>query len=268
MSAEAMEGLRANLTQFEEVLDSLSDDEWRAPSACEGWRIQEVVAHLASSFRAVAGEPAAAPAEGEDPGAEELAEMMIVEQRSWTPAQVYAEYEVFREPFLGGLDAMQEEPLASTMSPLADLGTHPLHILADAFVFDAYCHLRHDVLAPAGPIERSVPTPTAVQVRPGLDWMLAGLPQMCADEMRAAVTAPIQLELTGPGGGTWTVAPAGEAEFVQVSEGAHPDLAATVTSTAHDFISWATKRSDWRDSCTVTGDEALAAQVLDVVNVV
>ncbi|MFN3218561.1 MAG: hypothetical protein ACE367_18855 [Acidimicrobiales bacterium] len=43
---------------------------------------------------------------------------------------------------------------------------------------------------------------------------------------------------------------------------------ATVSSSAHDFVSWATRLSDWRDTCTVTGDEALAAGVVDAINVI
>jgi uncharacterized protein (TIGR03083 family) len=34
-----------------DVLDSLSPDEWRSPSLCEGWRIQEMAAHLTMPFR-------------------------------------------------------------------------------------------------------------------------------------------------------------------------------------------------------------------------
>ncbi|MDH3756010.1 MAG: maleylpyruvate isomerase N-terminal domain-containing protein, partial [Acidimicrobiia bacterium] len=229
MTLDAIEGLKANLADLEAVLDSMTDDEWRLPSAADGWRVQEVVAHTASSFRTIAGVPAAAPAGGEEVGAEEMAERLIVEQRSWEPARVYDEYKQYKEPFLVGLAAMQEEPLASTEAPLADLGTHQLHILANAFAFDAYCHLHHDVLAPVGPIVRELAEPTELQLRPGIDWMLAGLPQMCP-ELTGAVTAEIQLDLTGPGGGTWTISPAGDAPFVTITEGPSGSAAATVVS--------------------------------------
>lgn len=33
------------------ALDTLSDDEWNAPSLCEGWRVRELVAHLTMPFR-------------------------------------------------------------------------------------------------------------------------------------------------------------------------------------------------------------------------
>ncbi|GIS55668.1 MAG: hypothetical protein Ct9H90mP30_3530 [Actinomycetota bacterium] len=37
-----------------------------------------------------------------------------------------------------------------------------------------------------------------------------GMPQMQPTELAAVVTEPLELELTGPGGGTWTIQPAGD----------------------------------------------------------
>ncbi len=34
-----------------DVLESLSSDEWKTPSLCEGWRVQELAAHLTMPFR-------------------------------------------------------------------------------------------------------------------------------------------------------------------------------------------------------------------------
>ena len=43
---------------------------------------------------------------------------------------------------------------------------------------------------------------------------------------------------------------------------------ATVASTAHNFVSWGTKRSDWRTTCVIDGDENYAASVLDTINII
>jgi hypothetical protein len=42
----------------------------------------------------------------------------------------------------------------------------------------------------------------------------------------------------------------------------------TVTSGAHDFVLWGTKRISWRDACTVEGDAAVAESFLDALNIV
>ena len=37
-----------------DVLADLSDDQWAAPSRCEGWRVQDVAAHIISGRRLLA----------------------------------------------------------------------------------------------------------------------------------------------------------------------------------------------------------------------
>ena len=97
--------------------------------------------------------------------------------------------------------------------------------------------------------------------------MMEGLPQMHRGQFSALVQ-PMRLELTGPGGGSWTLAPAGVNGLIAVTETARLDAAATVTSTAHDFVAWGTKRTDWRPFCAVSGDVELAAVVLDSINII
>ena len=77
--------------------------------------------------------------------------------------------------------------------------------------------------------------------------------------MEEGKAAPVRIEAVlevAPGADGWTVTPG-----VQ-------DDAPIVTSNVHDFISWGTKRADWRDS--VTGDIARpdVAAVLDAINII
>jgi hypothetical protein len=169
-----------------------------------------------------------------------------------------------------GLDVMagmQEPPTCDMAVPLGNLGTHPLHLLANALVFDHYCHLRYDVgaaVARASEFDRDEHALRETRV-----WMLAGLPQMCAEPLKPAVTAPISLVFEGAGGGSWTIHPAGEDGLCQIADGSDGTSAATIISSVHDFVSWGTKRRDWRHSgVRVSGDETMAAAVLDAINVI
>ena len=157
--------------------------------------------------------------------------------------------------------------MASMAAPVADLGTYQLHSLANAFAFDHYCHLRIDLLAPTGPLADTLPAATDAEVRPGVEWMLIGMPQMQPAELAAAVTQPLGLRLTGAGGGEWTIQPAGADGLIGITDGI-ASAAATVSSSAHDFVRWGTKRCDWRECCSVDGDSAYAAAVLDTLNIV
>ena len=271
MSKLAIEGLTANYDDMTAVVNSLSDDEWAAPSACAGWRIQEVVAHTSSMLKLMVDPdpPADADTDAPEPtGAEDMAEMFVAPRRTWSSTEVLAEFEQYRDPFIAAQTALQDEPLASTETSLGELGTHPLRILAGTFSFDAYCHLRHDMVAPGGPLERELPPPDDMRLLAPIEWMMFGLPQMCEAAVNTTLTAPLAFVFTGPGASMYLLSPSpeGPATVTEVSDTG--DAAAIVTSSAHDFVSWGTQRSSWRDSSTIDGDAELAAAVLDVVNVI
>jgi hypothetical protein len=136
--------------------------------------------------------------------------------------------------------------------------------LADAFAFDHYCHLRIDLLQPTGPIVRSLPAADDDLVAPAVGWMLTGIPQM-QPGLEKQLIGSIRLVLIGTGGGSWRIARGGDA-IVVTADDSPADV--TVTSSAHDFVLWGTKRTAWRDACTVEGDAAVAETFLDALNIV
>jgi uncharacterized protein (TIGR03083 family) len=271
MTKAAVEGLQAIHAELEGVLGSLTEDEWALPTACTGWSVKDLLAHVTSNFKEMI-EPTPAPAPAADavpPKAEEAMEMLVAPRKDWPAADLMAEYERYRDGVFAALTGMQEEPTASMVIPIADLGHYPLHLLANAFCFDHYCHLRHDLMKPAGPIERPLPAIDDAQLRPGIEWMMIGLGRMQVTDLNPVVEHPLQIVLTGPGGGSWTVHPpaAGGDGTLEVQENG-PAGVATVTSSADAFVSWGTCRSPWRDHCTLSGDEAYATCVLDALNIV
>jgi uncharacterized protein (TIGR03083 family) len=263
MSQQGVEALRAERADTLEILKSLTDDEWDAPSGCEGWTVRDVVAHMGSTLHGVVDPTKLVDVSD---GTEAAMEGPVEERRDWTIEQVLDEYESFSDQALTIFMTAQDPPLADTMLPMGDLGTHPMSMLASTFCFDAYCHLRHDILTPRGSIDRPEPPRDATRVRATLEWMLAGLPWM-SQQTLTVLDRPVVLTLTGAGGGTWTIAPGGEDGRVQVIEGASPDAAATISSDAHDFVAWATHRRPWVDDVTIQGDEPYAATILDAVHI-
>ena len=53
-----------------------------------------------------------------------------------------------------------------------------------------------------------------------------------------------------------------------MSEGSTGNAAATITSNAHDFVIWGTRRAPWRDLVTIDGDADYAARVLDAIKII
>lgn len=262
MTAEGLHAAAVLAERYDEVVAGLQPDEWSRPSLCPGWSVQDLVAHTGSNFQLLAEPP--------DPStpppvntAEELQDLLVVQRRGWSNQQVADELRRYRGPAMAALAAVQDEPLASAPITLTDLGTYPMHSLADAFAFDLWCHLTVDLLTPTGPVGRPRPEPTAEILGPGIGWMLTGLPQMCAS-VSQVLDRPLGLRLTGPGGGEWTLVPGTP---LTVEPGLR-EAAAVVTSTATDFVLWGTTRTAWRDAVGVSGDEDYAARVLDEVNIV
>ena len=267
MSKEAVDAVRVGIEDALNVFESLSVEEWGRPSGCTGWRVQDVAAHMGSNFKETA-DPSPPPPEPLPPmPAERLMDLLVEPRRDWTPEQVLTELRTYAPRLVATLDAMQEPPLATSPLTVADLGTYEMQRLADAYAFDLYCHLRVDVLAPHGPIERDIPPADDLRIRPAVGWMLAGLPQMQGDAF-AFVDRSIGLRLDGPGGGEWLISPAeGDRIAVEASTAAN-DVAAVIRSSADAFVMWGTKRSDWRESTELDGDLNLASRFLDTLNIV
>lgn len=266
MSQAGIAGLRLAVAETTEVLTKLTEAEWTAPSGCAGWSVKDLVAHIASNYKETA-DPSPPPAEPVSLPAEQMMELLVVPRKAWSAAQVLDEYLTYAEPAIAVLESMQQEPMASTVIPLADLGLYPMHQLADAFAFDGYCHLRVDLLAPTGPLTRAVPPATADHLTATLGWMLAGIPQM-QPGLERSLTAAIRLTLTGPGGSSWVLAPSAERIEILADPSGEVATAATVTSDGHAFVMWGTTRAPWREHAQVDGDAAVASAFLDALNII
>ncbi len=265
MSKQAITGLEAEIARAKELFASLTDDEWQAPSGCDGWRVQDVAQHMAAVYQQIAA-PDTIDA-GDSGKAEVAAEVPVQDRKDWTPQQVIDAYDEWSDKGLAALSALQDPPMADTVVPLSDLGEHPLHLLGNAIAFDHYCHLRHDIGAA---VERAASLPHDPEVLvPTVEWMLAGLPQMCADALAAVPAQPINLVFDGPAASSWCLTPGDSAAGPRwvVANGADDD-APVVRTTAHDFVSWGTKRSDWRGSSTGDVSNPAVGAVLDAINVI
>jgi hypothetical protein len=200
-------------------------------------------------------------------GTEASMEVPVAQRRALPIDEVLSEYATYSEQAADAFAMLQSPPMADNELPMGELGTHPMSMLASTFLFDAYCHLRNDILQPNGPIDRPEPPRDEQRLRPTVEWMLAGLPWMCADAL-AFMDRPVALVLDGPGGGSWTIHPRGSGERPPVVDGIDGAAAATVTSSDHDFVSWGTKRRPWANFVKVDGDDAYAGRVLDAIKII
>ncbi|MFH9004160.1 maleylpyruvate isomerase N-terminal domain-containing protein [Streptomyces afghaniensis] len=254
-----VDALRAERTEMLDFTGSLSDNEWAAPSAATGWRIADVVAHIGATARNFYTPPSREALRATS--LERLNEGPVDRRRGWSRAQVMAEYTRATHRAIALLHLVRRTPAARLRIPLVELGRYSLGLMiGGALVFDHHTHLRHD-MAPA--LGRPAPPTDADRMRAVLRWMLAVLSNQIAQAPVTGLEARVALTLTGPGGGTWWI---DEAGVLAPSNG---PVSAHVTAPALTFPDWGTQRSPWRNhDVTITGDTALAARLLDAVNVI
>lgn len=264
MSELAVDGFRAERAAILEIANSLTDDEWNAPSDCAGWTVRDVMAHLAATVHGIVDPAFMADMSG---GTEAAMEAPVAERRSRPVAEIVAEYEEFSAKAADAGAMLQGEGVADNLLPMGDLGTHPMKLLPNILLFDSYCHLRNDILRPNGPIDRPRPPDDEQRVGPTVEWMLAGLPWMCPT-LSTIVDRPFVLEFTGPGGGAFTISAQDSDGRVVVANGGAPDARATASSSAVDFVTWGTQRRPWREYVKIEGDTAYADQILDAINII
>src|SRR5437764_945183 len=176
----AVDGFRAEREAILTVARDMSAEEWLLPSACAGWTIRDVMGHMACTLHGVI-DPAFLPDTAS--GTERAMEPAVAERRTWPIEAVIEEYETYSEQAADVFASVQDAPLSETMLAMGELGTHPMSILPSTFLFDGYTHLRNDILTPNGSIDRAQPPRDEMRLRPTIEWMIAGLPWMCADAL-------------------------------------------------------------------------------------
>lgn len=260
MSLDRAEALRRECADVTRFCGQLTDAEWRAKSACEGWRIQDVVAHMGGAMHSLFTPAAVQLLVSKD--IERTNDEFVEARYTWSPAEVFAEYQIWSGRVVRMAGLVTRTPLGKVALPLGELGRFPLgQLLTDTLVFDQHIHLRHD-MAPA--LSRPVPGTDEPRMAAVLSWMFSVL----SNQLRAATPAwldrPLAVTLDGPGGDTWRVDPDG-----RVAPGETAGTAARITGTALDFPSWGTRRTPWREhDVKIDGDEEYAAGFLDAMNVV
>ena len=263
MGLDRMAAVREEQQALLAFCRTLSPDEWAAPSRCEGWSIQDVLAHMSAIAHGVL-----------TPWMVKFMTTKSVERnndadvetrRSWPPEQVVAEYEKWSGRMAKVLALGQRAPLSKAPFKVGELGVYPMALVASAAVFDTHIHLRHD-MAPA--VGREVPAASAGTVAVVNEWVLHGIPKMC----RAALTfldRPLTITLDGPGGRSWAVVPQPNGRPAQIQPAPVTGSVAEIRANSREFALWATQRRSWRDhDVKIEGDEGYATRFLDAVRIV
>src|SRR5271165_432009 len=223
--ADAIDAVRADRAAMLEIAASLTPQQWQAESGCEGWSVQDLLAHLSLTFWAMV-DPGRLPDTNGMPF-ERAQDALVRARRDLEPAEVVADYAEASER---GLQMLPEIAALDLEMPLGDVGTYPLSALPSAFGFDHYTHIRADLFRPRGALDGKAPPSDELRVATALDWIEAALPQQ---NKAVAAAGTFEFQISGTG-----------ARLISFGSG---QAMATVKSDAPAFIRWVTQRGSWTE---------------------
>lgn len=225
--------------RFGDVLSSLSPEQWEAPSRCDGWRVQDVAAHLAGVDRfwnlmiqsGLAGtrtrfladfDPKATPA------------LMVDAARAASPQATLAEFLEASGTLCGAVESLdQDEWLAIGESPA---GHVTISTLAHHALWDAWVHER-DVTVPLGLVQDEQPDEIVASLR-----YAAALAPMFSRQGGSDRTGTLAVDVTHP-----------DARFVvtvddrvHIADGDAPPSALVLTGSAVEVLESLSVRAPWR----------------------
>ena len=145
---------------------------WKAPSGCDGWSVQDVIAHMGALYWMVV-DPSALPDVTGLPS-ERAQDVFVEARREMGPEAVLADYEIVSATALDVLAGFEGQDFEI---PLGDLGTYAASLLPTAFCFDHFVHIRADLFGPRGPLTGQPPPSDELRLGPTLDWIEAALPE-------------------------------------------------------------------------------------------
>ncbi|MEV5889465.1 TIGR03084 family metal-binding protein [Nonomuraea fuscirosea] len=196
LMAELLGDLRAETVSFEELLQPLRDDDWERPTPAEGWAIRDQVSHLAwfddaavlaatdpGGYEALLGRFGSV-----DDVAEAMRGMPPGELRAWFGASRARALEVF-----GTLDARDRLPWFGPPMSAASFVT--------ARLMETWAH-GQDVADALGVVRE----PTE-RLRHVATIGFRARPYSFAVRALPVPEEPVRVELSLPGGGTWTAGP-------------------------------------------------------------
>jgi uncharacterized protein (TIGR03083 family) len=140
---EVLAGITDYCARFGDLLDSLGQSEWTAPSRCEGWQVRDVAGHVAGLFADVAVGRFAGQ------GLPEVTARQAAQRRDRTPAAVAKELRRAGRLCIGVLDGFDDEAWLAR-APGGFPG--PLRRAVLVLWYELYVHgddIRHAVGQPA-----------------------------------------------------------------------------------------------------------------------
>ena len=179
------------------LCSSLSEPEWKTPTDCPGWTVQDQVAHLGGAESRILGNPAPDHIPGETGHVKSEGglsnEVLVDWRRSWTGRQVLDEFRDLTGQRVTALRSMTDEEFAAeTQTPL---GPAPVSEFISIRIMDAWVHEQDMRRALGRPGELEGPTAAH-----SLGRLIRAMPFVVARRAQAPDGATVVFDIAGPAG--------------------------------------------------------------------
>ena len=261
-----------------ELLRGLSDEEWRAPTVCEGWSVKDLAQHLLGddlanlSRRREGFVDASLLESGEDLSRwDDLVRYLNRYNEAWVAATRRLSPRVLCDLIETASAEMHAyfaslDPFALG-GPVSWAGPEPAPVWLDIAreYTERWLHQQQvrDATSRPGLTERRLFAPV-------LDTFARALPHTYR-QVEAAEGTLVELVILGEAGGTWRLAR--EAGRWRLVDGAEGDVPSAATATMEEDVAWRlfTKgltREQASARVTLAGDRTLAAKALETVSII
>ena len=259
---------RSASADFIDLVTPLSQAEWDAPTALPGWSVGDIVAHIGWLEGLLMGEYdaphepdwSALPHAQSDFG--RITEIPVDLRRSWAREAVLVE---LADRVARRTVELEEGPHDAAVEVMGPFGPAPLARVLRMRTLDTWVHEQdiRDALGRPGHLDTPGAQATAAQLLPGLGKVWAKL----AGAERGQV---LDVRITGPGIEGGSIVAVGDDGRARVVGDDLLDQAGTATATLTmswpAYLALSCGRGDpqpWRADVRISGDEPLAARVLD-----
>jgi uncharacterized protein (TIGR03083 family) len=258
-------------TAFVSLLEDLTAEEWQRPTVCPGWRVHDVTAHVVHDHlrklsRSRDGQAAPGPGPGEDlPRFLHRVNQEFVDVASrWSPRvliDLLGHLGPQLDQFWGALDMGQPGEPVSWAAPGVPAPAW-LDVAREYTEYWVHQQQVRDAVSRPGARAEDL-------MGPVIDTFVRAVPYALRDQSPAPGTT-VRIEVTGPGGGAWTIRRQESAWAVDRGPSAQ-DATALVRLSADTLWRVATRGitvETAREHATIAGDQDLGSAVLTLVAII
>ncbi len=218
---DVFSALEAQADRLDSILERLDEDQWTAPSLCDGWNVADVVLHLAQTeegvVAAIDGGETSLPIDGAS-SIDDAMEQWVTAERGAPGAEVHERWRRAHGRALTALrTADRDRPVPWAATPLRP------KTLATTRLSEHWIHTL-DITEPLGIIN-----PDTDDIR-HLAWLAVKTIPYAFERAGRDDAPSVRAELTAPSGATWAFGP--------------EDAACVITGPASEFVRVAARRMD------------------------